>query len=334
MKPWVIALVSSTATAILLLAGIFIPPYLNNSYVSPLGRFAQIEENPLEKYSLDRLKEYVPEPSQIQLEGVITQEDSYTSYLFSYITQGKKVTGQLNKPKTEGPYPVVVMIRGFVDPSLYQTGIGTRNAAAVFSSSGYLTVAPDFLGYGESDPPEADSFAARVQRPITVLDLIASIKQFEDVDPNHLFLWGHSNGGQISLSILEITGESYPTTLWAPVTKPFPYSILFYTDEYADYGKDLRKALATFESIYDVDKYSITTYLDRIKAPLQIHQGGVDDAVPIEWSDEFVSQMKQVHGEDLSINYFRYPQADHNLRPSWNTVVERDLVFFNSFLDN
>lgn len=330
MNNWLVAGVSSLITAIVVLAIVFIPPYVTNNYISPVGRLDPISENPLDKFTFEQLSQYQPQASPIELEGVITQEDDYTAYLFNYTSQEKKVTGQLNKPKETGRLPIVILLRGFVDPDMYQTGIGTRNAASVFARNGYVTVAPDFLGYGGSDDPDNDSFAARVQRPITVLDLIESVKELEYVDPNKIYIWGHSNGGQIALSILEITQAEYPTTLWAPVTKPFPYSILYYTDEYDDYGKGLRKALATFETFYDANDYSIVTYVDRLKAPLQIHQGGADDAVPLEWSDEFVELVEEKNPE-LPIEYYSYPTADHNLRPDWNTVINRDLEFFGQF---
>lgn len=332
MKLWIVAIVSSLTTAVIILAIIFVPAYLRHNYISPLGNLESPSEYPLDKYSFERLSQYTAEPSDIELEGVISQEDEFTAYLFNYTSQGKKVTGQLNKPKKAGRLPVVIMLRGFVEPSIYETGLGTRNAAAVFANSGYVTVAPDFLGYGGSDDPDNDSFGARVQRPVTVLDLIASVKQLEYVNPDKIFVWGHSNGGQIAISLLEITRQNYPTTLWAPVTKPFPYSVLFYTDEYSDFGKSLRKALSVFETVYDTDNYSIISYLDQISAPIQLHQGGADDAVPLEWSDDFVQALEESN-PDAEINYYTYPNADHNLRPDWNTVISRDLTFFNSFLD-
>src|SRR5690606_4424490 len=110
------------------------------------------------------------------------------------------------------------------------------------------------------------------------------------------------------------------------------YSILFFTDEDPNFGRGLRKALTTFEILYDPNNYSVMSYLDRINAPIQLHQGGQDDAVPLDWSDDFVQAMKETHGEDAKINYYVYPGADHNMRPDWNTVVARDLDFFKSFL--
>ena len=219
----------------------------NSRILTPLS-LEQIISKPLEAFSFEELSLYEPTVSEIVLEGIITQEPEFTAYLFSYTTQEKKATGQINLPRgyESKQMPVIVMLRGFVDSSIYQTGVGTRNAAAVYASNGFITVAPDFLGYGGSDADDNDSFAARLKRPITVLDLIASVKQLPYIDENSVFMWGHSNGGQIALSILEITQANYPTALWAPVSKPFPYSILYYSDEADDFGKSMRNSLAAF----------------------------------------------------------------------------------------
>ena len=129
------------------------------------------------------------------------------------------------------------------------------------------------------------------------------------------------------MTVLEISQKEYPTVLWAPVSKPFPYSILYYTDEAEDRGKALRKKLAEFEKDYDVELYSLTNYLDRIKAPVLIQQGTGDEAVPKKWNDALVVQIKKVN-PNLKVNYFIYPGADHNLTPGWNSVVNRDVEFY------
>lgn len=138
-----------------------------------------------------------------------------------------------------------------------------------------------------------------------------------------------------------VPGRPYPTALWAPVTKPFPYSILYYTDEAEDRGKALRRKLADFEKDYDVDRYALVNFVDRITAPLQLYQGTADDAVPFRWNDEFVADMKR---RNITIEYFLYPGPDHHLQPSparnasqsvaggWNTVIARDIDFFSRYL--
>lgn len=293
------------------------------SPIAPSG-----SKQPLDKYTIDNLTKRGGMSSQIIFDEAIATTSAYTAYAFYFISDGKKVTGLAHVPTTSAPvegFPVIVQIRGYVDHAIYAPGVGTARSAEVFASHGFISLAPDFLGYGGSDTPSNDVFEERFQTYTTVLDLLASIASLPIADPARVGIWAHSNGGQIALSVLEITKKPYPTTLWAPVTKPFPYSILYYTDEADDRGKALRRKLAEFEKNYDVDLYAMTNYIDRIAAPIQLHQGTGDDAVPVKWNEEFVTLLK---GKNIDIEYYTYPGADHNLQPSWNTVISRDIDFF------
>ncbi|OGV96823.1 hypothetical protein A2W24_03225 [Microgenomates group bacterium RBG_16_45_19] len=288
-----------------------------------------VPAKPFQAYAFLNLRAAVPQASQIVLEAVLYQDPSFTAYRFAYQTEAKKMTGQLNLPTAATPaagFPVVLMLRGYVDPAIYQTGIGTQTGAAFFAKNGLATIAPDFLGYGGSDDPDSNVIGERLQKPRHLLDLIASLASLPVLDPTQMVIWAHSNGGQIALSLLEITQKPIPTTLWAPISKPFPYSILYYTDEADDQGKALRAALAEFEQAYDVYDFSIDRYYDQIQAPLLIHQGTADDAVPLAWSQALADTLKSL---DLDVTLYPYPGNDHNLRPSWETVIARDLDFFN-----
>ena len=53
--------------------------------------------------------------------------------------------------------------------------------------------------------------------------------------------------------------------------------------------------------------------------------------MPQEWSDEFVTALEE---KEIDVEYFTYPQADHNLMPDWNTAVERSLTFYNKNLSS
>jgi len=308
--------------------------------LSPEAPWMQIEK-PLEKYSFPELKNRVFNGSEIELGKILQDNNSYVSRVFYYKVEDRKISGQINIPKTKKPvngYPVIVMIRGYVDREIYEIGVGTKNGAGYFSNNGFMTLAPDFLGYGESDMPPNNSLEERFMRPMQMMELIVSVKNLDSADEKKIAMWGHSNGGQIALSVLEISGKKIPTSLWAPVSKPFPYSILYYTDEFDDRGRALRKVVAGFEALYEADEYSIENYYDWIKAEIQIHQGTVDDAVPIEWSEELNKKLKEL---DKNVKLFIYSGVDHNLRgptsppvggfrgaSGWDEAVARDLEFF------
>lgn len=315
---------------------------IKNPLASPMPT-----EKPYDKYSFERLVTREDKPSQIEIGKALVEQPEYSSYVFYYNSEGRRISGQLNLPNLSQLMGVIVMARGYVEKDGYTTGTGTRNAAAVYARNGYITIAPDFSGYAESDPGDSNALGARLVKPVEILDLIASLSSLPQADLSKVYLWGHSNGGQIMLSVAEVlgkrskqytvdSGQVKGVVLWAPVSKPFPYNILFYTDEAdppsptasegrGDQGKALRKLLAEFENDYDVFKYSIDEYWDWIQMPLLIHQGTVDDAVPVEWSRELDKKLAELEKE---YTYYEYPGADHNLRPDWNTVVGRDVEWF------
>jgi len=321
--------------------------FLNHkqSPISPLGG-DHPKEKPLLVYTFESLKKTKFPISQIMIDRKSGETSDFLSQIFYFsvpktpnaITMDK-VSGLLNLPKQPGVYPVIIMLRGYVPGEAYKPGIGTQPAAEVFAEHGFITLAPDFLGYGESASPSADPFEDRFQTYTTVLTLISSLATLNDAllasysgtikaDTSKIGIWGHSNGGHIALSTLAISGLSYPTVLWAPVSKPFPYSILYYTDEYDDQGKFLRKALAQFEEDYDTEQFSLPNYFGWIKAPLQIHQGDKDTEIPVSWSDDLVVALKK---NNIEVQYLTYQNADHNLRPSgWSSAVANSITFFNN----
>ena len=283
---------------------------------------------PYEKYSFENLAKRGGVASKIEVVGS----------KFYFQSEGRRISGEINFPAKSDLAGVIVMARGYVDKEVYKTGIGTHNAAREYAKNGYITLAPDFSGYGESDPEDENALGARLVKPVEILDLLASLRSLPGADLQKVYLWGHSNGGQIMLSVAEILGTRDQesgirnqelgirgVTLWAPVSKPFPYNILYYTDDASDSGKWLRGEIANFEKDYDVFKYSIDRYISAIKIPLQIHQGGLDEAVPKKWSDDLVKVLRE---EEKEVKYFTYPASDHNMKPTWDSVVARDLEFF------
>lgn len=300
-------------------------------------------ERPLEKYSIENLGKTKFVQSEIKLGDIVADETDFVSRKFYFDVNGSKVSGLLNYPNARGEFPVILMSRGYIEREGFVTGDGSRRTGVEFAKAGFVTFAPDFLGYGESEMPSELPMEERFQTYTTLLTLLKSVgivnEEFAKsgveirVDPKKIGLWGHSNGGQITLTALEAIGAKYPTVLWAPVSKPFPYSILYYTDEFDDHGKALRRVVADFERDYDSDLFSLTNYLDKLNAPLSVHQGAADTEVSIEWTGEFVLELKKL---GKKVEYYTYPEDDHNFtNGNWETVVARSVEFYKqSFSTN
>ncbi len=334
-----ILLYFSVILNVLLAVGLYFFYQYKVTITSPIVEKTEEKDLSLQKYSYTHLREQTFSPEEMEFGPVLEETEEYVTRMFYYEVEGKKVSGLAHFPVEEGDYPVLVMLRGYVDANIYEPGIGTSPSARYFSGNGYITLAPDYLGYGESDTPPIEPFADRLISYPTVLQLLANIEKLDssfseshmnyEVQEDNVGIWAHSNGGQIALSVLETVHKEYPTVLWAPVSKPFPYSVLYFTDEFDDNGRYLRRLVADFEEDYDIESFSLTNYLEWIDSPIQIHQGAKDDAVPLKWSDQLYQAFLE---HDIDVEYFTYEEADHNLRPDWDTAIERTLEFFDTHI--
>ena len=195
-----------------------------------------------------------------------------------------------------------------------------------------MTLAPDFLGYGWSDWEDQDILLARFYRPVEVLNLLSAIDSLPQVDNDRVGLWGHSNGGQIALSVLEITGKPYPTSLWAPVSLGFPESVTVYLGVQEEVGNPVKEKVEEFLKDNDPKKFSITEYFAQIKAPFIIHQGLADELIKTEWTRDLVDELK---AGGLSVVSHYYQGENHNFNRYENSgdlLRQRDLEFFRKYL--
>lgn len=302
--------------------------------ITPRGKEKQTVNLNLEKYDFDSLRNYQGQASEIKIGGTIPEIElrrkeavDFSTREISFTSDGKKVSGMINYyPERSSLSKVIIMIRGYAEKEGYYPGSGSWRVADQLAKQGYTTISLDFLGYGNSDNESTDGLEARFHKVNEVLDLIASVKKLPWVDKNNIGIWAHSNGGQIALSVLEVTGENYPTVLWAPMTQTFPKSVL----ETIETDSPVRAMIEEFEKHYDARRYAFENYYEWIQAPILIQQGTSDDQVKVEWQEK-VTERLRVLGKKVEL--VRYEGDDHNLSKSWNEAVARSIEFFKNMIE-
>lgn len=335
--------------------------YGNLTWVdSGVRRKKEVQEMPLSKYNYDELRERGGIAGEFELGGkiqaVIDRRDncvganclpeadySFETKQFKFKTDGRWMSGMINMPNSvlecamnlkndcsAKKVPAIVMVRGFAETAGYYSGSGSWRIADRLASKGYATVSLDFLGFADSDMPSEDILEARFEKVPELMDLLATVKSLNFVDSSKIGIWAHSNGGQITLSALETMGGYYPTVLWAPMTNPFPQSVLETIDD-DEAGRIVRAKIEEFGQSYDFRQYAFENYYNWIDSPVLIHQGTADEWCELSWQQEVVSKLKGF-GKTAELDVLI--GDDHNLSKNWLEVVQKDVEFYNQRLGN
>jgi alpha-beta hydrolase superfamily lysophospholipase len=308
----------------------------------PRGGEGGVIEKAMAKYDFDSLRKRGGVAGEIRFLGKIKEVETrrqavktassggladFKTEKFKFKSEEKWISGMANIPEVDPGVrlPVIIMIRGYADKPGYYCGSGSWKMADKLAENGFVTFSIDFLGFGESDQESLDMLEARFEKVIGVLDLIETVKNLEYVDKDKMGIWAHSNGGQIAISVLEISGSRMPTVLWAPMTNPFPQSVLDTASDLDDGGRLVIKAIEDFGKSYDVRRYSIENYYQWIDSPVQIHQGTADEWCKVEWQETVVSRLKE---EGNEAELIVYKGDDHNLKKNWEVAAERTRNYF------
>jgi alpha-beta hydrolase superfamily lysophospholipase len=273
--------------------------YLNQEWVEPRGSGGQRIENKMEKYDFDSLKEAWNRGeynnSQIEILGQIkavtdrrkidpeTKKYQFITRQIRFKSGGKWITGMINYFGDSLNHSVVIMVRGYAEKAGYYSGSGSWKMADHLAKSGMITVSLDFLGYAQSEGESTDMMEARFEKVPAVLDLVGAVKRMPGVDPSRIGFWAHSNGGQITLSAIEVMGGNYPTVLWAPMTQKFPDSIIETASELEDGGRAVKAAVGLLAKYHDPRRYAFENYYSWINSPVVIFQGTKDPWCEVEW---------------------------------------------------
>jgi dipeptidyl aminopeptidase/acylaminoacyl peptidase len=314
-------------------------------------------------YTIRGLRQHNFQSGKIHIRSTLDDENQfYTSYLIEYPSDGLTITGVMQIPVGEGPFPVIVMNHGFFGRSVYRSGDGTDRASPYLAEHGYITLASDYRSWGESDIGASFFYSGLVT---DVINLINAIPSIPEADSSRIGIWGHSMGGGVTMKVLTVLSdqnENAKTQIKAAVL----YSPVSADD--ADiinrWGMGCFGDIAEGEQIIgcnssDVipielprnlqDAYRLAAsdantlkeispfyHLDLINVPVQIHYGTEDgkfiSGTPPEWSVKLTQGLRDA-GKDVEL--LQYEGEGHSfIGQPWFDFMGRTLRFFDKYVKN
>ena len=253
----------------------------------------------------------------------------FTRRLFRYRSDGLNMFGFINLPKGDGPFPVIFMFHGHVDPKEYATLDYSTRYADALAEEGYIVLHPNLRGYAPS--PSVENLLG-IGDTIDTLNLIALVRQqagaeglLKTADAERIGLWGHSMGGGIVMRILVIDKDIDAALLYASIHANEEFNLAHFEED----GRGNEKPAASAAALA---KLSPLAYLDRITAPLSIHQGGKDTVVPPVWSEFLCGYLADL-GKQVDCQ--SYAGQPHTFQNSGDTLfITNTNSFFDEYLKN
>jgi dienelactone hydrolase len=314
-------------------------------------------------YTLEGLRHHDFQNGKVHIRSALDDKNQfYTSYLIDYPSDGLTITGVMQIPVGEGPFPVIIMNHGFFSRSVYRSGDGTDRASPYLAEHGYITLASDYRSWGESDIGESFFYSGLV---IDVINLIKAIPSIKQADPTRVGIWGHSMGGGVTMKVLTILGGEEPgartkieaAVLYSPVSADDADVI----DRWGmgcfgdiaegeqivgcnssdvipiDLPRNLQDAYRFAASDTNTLKQISPFYhLDLIDVPVQIHYGTEDgkflSGTPPQWSVKLTQGLREA-GKDVEL--LQYEGEGHSfIGQPWFDFMGRTLRFFDKYVKN
>jgi len=258
----------------------------------------------------------------LQDKGDLNGAEGFSRKLFKYRSGGLDLYGFINIPERDGPFPVIILVHGYVDPGKYNTLDYSTRYADALAKEGFITLHPNLRGYAPSQNGEN---ILGVGDTIDVLNLLALVRQqsgsaglLEKADGGRIGLWGHSMGGGIVMRALIIDQEIKAGLLYASIHSNEEFNL-------SHFEKDGRGNIKLIAPASSLAKISPSSYLNEITVPISIHHGGLDDVVPVGWSRDLCEALDSL-GKDVQCR--EYPDQPHTFQKVGDTTFMDNMIAF------
>lgn len=286
---------------------------------------------PVHPLSINSLHTRKFEPQKLKLVRTISSTTQVVSYLSDGLTLNALMITPAGTPPTNG-WPVVIVNHGFIPPKDYSVTRSYINTSNYFASQGFIVLKPDYRGHDQSEGESSGRLFSRAEYTVDVLSLMSTIDSIPSVNPNKIFMYGHSMGGDVTLQILETSPKITAATLWAPAVALLPEQVTHFMNRSRPtpgQAEKFKSQYDTFISQYPISQISSLENIALIKVPLNLHHGTLDKSVPYSWGTNLNDRLKTA---GKTVNFYSYSGDNHDISGSFGKALSRDVEFFKSFL--
>jgi dipeptidyl aminopeptidase/acylaminoacyl peptidase len=274
--------------------------------------------------------------SDLAIGEVLDRTSAYTRYAITYTSAGLTVSGIMNVPSGDGPFPVLILAHGYIDPAIYTTGRGLAREQDYLARQGYIALHTDYRNHAGSDDDPDNEVRLRLGYTEDVINAVLAVRESDlpYLDGDRIGLLGRSMGGGVTYNALVTApGLVDAAVVYAPVSSDAADNFDRWIRGNPDNSEIADEIIEAYGAPEDELEFwrdvSPRTFFDRITEPVLIHHGTADDTCPLEWSHETVAAMVDA-GVDAEL--VEWEGEPHAFEARWQDSIEQTVEFFDSHL--
>ena len=271
--------------------------------------------------------------SDLKVGKAFSSTSTYTKHRMTYESGGLTISGIMVKPRGEGPFPVVVLAHGYIDPKVYWSGQGFRREQDWLGKNGYVALHVDYRNHARSDKDPKNDISMRLGYAEDVIGAALAVKDsnLTYLDKNKVALLGRSMGGGVAFQALVLEPGVFDAAIVYASTSTLAADN-FNKWQRNDYpiGNQILKAYGTPKENPEVWRdMSSRNFFSRITEPVLMIHGTKDESCDISWAR---ATNKALEANGVDVTYVEYPGAPHYMYGEWNDSIKKVGAFLEANL--
>jgi dipeptidyl aminopeptidase/acylaminoacyl peptidase len=269
----------------------------------------------------------------LRLGQVLARTDAYTRHFATYKSGPLTISGIMNVPAGAGPFPVLVLLHGYIDPDIYTNGRGLAREQDYLAREGYVVLHIDYRNHAQSDDDLQSDLRLRLGYTEDVINAVLAVKRSKlpFLDRERVGLLGRSMGGGVTYNVLVVRpGLVDAAVVYAPVSSDTVNNFNRWIRPDPGRSELARRVIAAYGAPERNPEFwrnvSPVNFLDRVTEPILIHHGTADVSCPIRWSHATLAALQAA---SKRARMFTYPGEPHAFEAGWPLSMRRTVAFLD-----
>jgi len=269
----------------------------------------------------------------LRIRRTLSKNSAYTRYKATYTSGDLKICGILIEPKGAGPFPMVVLAHGYIDPKVYVSGQGFRREQDWLPRNGYGVLHVDYRNHACSDKDPRSDVNMRLGYAEDVINAALAIRDsdIEWIDGERIALLGRSMGGGVAYQALTIAPGVFDAAItYASVSTNAEDNFNRWQRKRYEIGDRILKKYGEPDDNPEAWKrMSSRNYFFRITEPILAFHGTADDTCEISWARATKRALDRAGVENKLVEY---DGAGHYFYGPWSNSIKRVGKFLDAEL--